>query len=96
MIRATRPHYPLFDSIEGEILLVVDRIYRPSMREKRDSIGVTTIRCPDECFDAETNLMDPRFRTWRQADAHHASPEGSGMMLSGIRAHLDALTAIAA
>ncbi|MDF1872279.1 MAG: hypothetical protein P1U55_06480 [Vannielia sp.] len=75
-IRAARPHYPLFDSIEGEILLVVDRIYRPSMREKRDSIGVTTIPCPDERLDAETNLMDPRFRTWRQADTHHATQNG--------------------
>ncbi|WP_301046720.1 hypothetical protein [Vannielia sp.] len=46
------------------------------MREKRDSIGVTTIPCPDERLDAETNLMDPRFRTWRQADTHHATQNG--------------------
>lgn len=82
-------HNPLVNEVGQDIALEIDRISRETVRDHLDAAGIATIPCPECCYDPETGLMLPEFRTLRQDDAHHASTEWGALMLRSVRAHLD-------
>lgn len=82
-------HNPLFEKIDSDIILELDRISRNVVRDRLDTMGIATIPCPEQCYDPQTGVMSPDFRTKRLEDAHHASTEWGALMLRSVRAHLD-------